>query len=711
MLRDLELYDVYDSAKTNLTEDLMVPCISNSILYIRGVGFFTSGWLRLATKGIVQLAMNGGKAIFIVSPHIEEEDWEAMQRGILAKDSPELHSLLVKNIDALRATLEQDTRNALAWLIADGILEFHFAVPRNRDPLCDYHDKVGLCIDEAENRVVFHGSFNDSIKGTMNGEAFSVFRSWTDGQRPYVDLHDRRLTELLANANSQFEVVSIPKVIKDELIRLRTTSFRPYQCQNDIEYPTNATIVIPVELRDYQKTAVQAWLDAECIGMYDMATGTGKTITALAAAATLFHQRQSLALVILAPYLHLVEQWVTEVKQFGFRPLCCSSENTNWESQLYDTVNALKLGTQKHLCIIATHMTAATQKFADAINRCAPDHLMLLADETHALGAMNLRKALLPTATFRLGLSATPKRWYDAEGTSVLSDYYRSVVFEMPIEQAIGPFLTPYEYRPVPVCLNSTELDEYVELTQKIGRVATTNNVNEEGITPQLNMLLIKRSRLVMKADEKYERLRQILQQLLERGPVQHLLVYCAPGEAGRVVKILSGSGILCHRFTHEESLDVRKQLLRGFQTGTISALVAIKCLDEGVDVPESQTAIFLASTTNPREFVQRRGRILRHAKSKDFASIFDMLVLPDAHAGNTDKEIAKSLIRREMPRFAEFVSSAKNEYAAKEVVEPILDYFGMTNYMDLRPWEMHGKMAELREIESDSLSDDEGIL
>ena len=164
MLRDLGLRDVYDSAETNLTEDLMVPCIANSALYIRGVGFFTSGWLGLAAKGIVRLASNGGKAVFIVSPHIEEGDWEAMKQGMLAKDTPELRDLLCKNIDALRETLENNTRNALAWLIADGILEFYFAIPRNRDPLCDYHDKVGLCIDEEKDRVAFHGSFNDSIK-------------------------------------------------------------------------------------------------------------------------------------------------------------------------------------------------------------------------------------------------------------------------------------------------------------------------------------------------------------------------------------------------------------------------------------------------------------------------------------------------------------------------------------------------------------------
>lgn len=708
MLRDLGLRDVYDSAETSLTEDLMVPCISHSVSYIRGVGFFTSGWLGLAAKGIVRLASNGGKAVFIVSPHIEEADWVAMKHGMLAKDSPELRNLLCKNIDMLHETLENDTQNALAWLVADDVLEFYFAIPRNRDQHCDYHDKVGLCVDQAEDRVAFHGSFNDSVKGSMNGEAFSVFRSWNEGQLPYVDLHHRRLHDLITNTNAQFEVFGIPDVVKNELIRLRTSPSRPYKRKIDSSSQSgnDDALVVPVELREYQKHAVQAWTDNDGVGMYDMATGTGKTITSLAAAVTLFQLRQQLVLVILAPYLHLIEQWLGEAKQFGFGPICCSSENGGWESRLYDEINAFRFGIRKHLCIIATHKTAATQKFTDAIKRCDSKHLMLLADETHALGAENLRKALISNATFRLGLSATPKRWYDAEGTTVLTDYYHSVVFEMPIEEAIGRFLTPYEYHPIPVFLNSDELNEFEELTQKIGFAAVTKKSNNEENSPQLNSLLIKRSRLIMKTEGKYGLLRQILQKLLLQGPVRHLLVYCAPGEAQRTVKIMSEAGIQCHKFTSDEPLNVRKQLLRGFQAGSISALVAIKCLDEGVDVPAARTAIFLASTTNPREFVQRRGRILRRAESKDYATIFDLLVLPDMKDKQTGKETAKSLIRREMPRFAEFVSSAKNGYAAKEIVEPTLDHYGMTHFMDLRPWDMYQMVVENNESDLDSLQE-----
>ena len=218
MLREIDLLDVYDSSECNLIEDLMIPCISNSVSYIRGVGFFSSGWLRLAAKGIVQLIANGGKASFIVSPQLENSDWEAMKLGNAAKESPELLSILSRNIEELRNNLEDDTKNTLAWLIADEMLEFHFAIPRNRDSQCDYHDKVGLCIDNEQNRVAFHGSFNDSIKGSLNGEAFSVFRSWNDGQLAYVDQHENRLRQLLCNENTQFEVFGIPDAIKNDFM-------------------------------------------------------------------------------------------------------------------------------------------------------------------------------------------------------------------------------------------------------------------------------------------------------------------------------------------------------------------------------------------------------------------------------------------------------------------------------------------------------------
>src|SRR5271157_1004837 len=196
MLRELNLVPVYDSAEYDLVRDLVVPLLQNAVLYQRGVGFFTSGWLRVAAQGLGKLVENGGIARIILSPIMQQADWEAFQLGEEAKHDLLLKQILEQNVENIAQSLENDTLNALAWMIADGILEFKFAVIREPFAGGDYHDKVGVFRDQQDNIVAIHGSFNDSIKGTLNGEAFSVFKSWEEGQQPFVEQHNKRLNEL-----------------------------------------------------------------------------------------------------------------------------------------------------------------------------------------------------------------------------------------------------------------------------------------------------------------------------------------------------------------------------------------------------------------------------------------------------------------------------------------------------------------------------------
>ena len=228
MLRELDLLPVYDSSEKDIVRDLMVPLLKNSNQYYRGVGFFTSGWLRLAAEGLVNLVENGGIARFVVSPILEPDDWDALQRGQSAKQDEQLRAVLQRGIDELAGALENDTRNCLAWLVADRVLDFRFAIPRERTAPGDYHDKVGVAFDAAGDEVAFHGSFNDTFKGSLNGEAFSVFKSWEEGQRPYVERHKARLLSLWEGGNSQFAVRKIPDAIREQFIRLRTSKERPY---------------------------------------------------------------------------------------------------------------------------------------------------------------------------------------------------------------------------------------------------------------------------------------------------------------------------------------------------------------------------------------------------------------------------------------------------------------------------------------------------
>ncbi|MGA2031659.1 MAG: DEAD/DEAH box helicase family protein [Thermoguttaceae bacterium] len=697
MLRSLSLEPVYDSSEHDIVQDLMVPCLAESTDYLRGVGFFSSGWLRLAAHGLVGLVGNRGRATFVVSPILQEDDWDAIRLGAVARDNPTIKAAIERSIRDLEESLQEETRNTLAWLVADGVLEFLIAVPRDRRSEGDYHDKVGLFADDQGDKVAFHGSFNDSIKGSLNGEAFSVFRSWDSGQAVYVAKHEQRLGDLVANRNTQFEVFMIPDAARESLIRLRTTAFRPYHLAKDTDNGCAMTDlgvpVCPYNLYAYQKQAIEGWMKNNCSGLWEMATGTGKTITSLAGATAAFSKKQRLALVVLVPYLHLLDQWEREARTFGYDPVLCSSAHDHWYPRASSRIDDFKSGATAHLTLIAVHATASSDAFQKLLCRLPKDCLLLVADEVHSLGAAKLRNALSPHADMRMGLSATPRRWFDEHGTQLLLSYFRGIVFAFGLEEAIGTYLTPYDYEPVLVTLTPAEMAEYQELSARIA-LAAKNAQDDDAEQTRLERLLLERARIIWAAENKLPAVMELLRRVIaeaERGqePFGHLLVYCAPGEHAKVLRSVSSLGLRCHEFVHTVPLHARTRLLEAFGNGEIQVLVAMKCLDEGVDVPSTRTAIFMASTTNPREFIQRRGRVLRRAPGKTAAVIYDLIAVPPTDAGPWN-DGGCSVLRHEMPRFAEFSSAARNQYAARRVVRDLLDQYGMLHLLDLRPWDIY---------------------
>lgn len=697
MLDKLELQEVYDSADYDLVTDLQVPLLSASVSYLRGVGYFSSGWMRLASQGLQALVENGGHARIVVSPVLDAADWQAIQTGNAAMATHALYRSLAINVDELAEHLDKDTRNSLAWMVADRLVEFRFAVERNRTH-GDYHDKVAVFDDADGNTVAIHGSFNDSVKATYNGEAFSVFRSWVPGHEPFVLKHKKRLSELWSGGNSQFATFTIPDAIHEKLVRLRTTPNAPYIARRSSPEAVSANTKpsLPT-LRDYQLAAIAKWRDAGYRGIFEMATGTGKTITALSAAATSVMECGVRFVLILVPYLHLMEQWGKDARAFGLKPLYCSSENKDWPRQLRSFMIDAALAGSSTSCVIAVHHTASTEKFTRAISKLDGRRLLLIADEVHGLGAPHLRNALCETAGLRLGLSATPNRWFDEAGTKVLTNYFNGTCFELPLESVIGTVLTPYRYLPQLIDLESDERIEYLLLSKQIAAMLSSNKNADDD---RLKFLLLRRTRLIAAARRKLPALVEIVRRQMAAAAangteLRDTLVYAPAGHHRDYLLALSQLGLRCHEFVHHVPLAQREELLRQFASGEIQVLVAVKCLDEGVDVPSTRTAFILSSSTNPREFVQRRGRILRRTEGKEHADVFDFLVLSGIETGMGCDDCARSLLRREMPRFAEFASSAMNEFEARSIVRPILDTCQMLPLLDRRPWEIYNELKE----------------
>jgi superfamily II DNA or RNA helicase len=665
--------------------------------YSRGVGYFSSGWLREASDGIVALVHNGGTGRIVTSPILQPEDWSAFHKGDEAKQNSILRASLQVAIEDLADSLEHDTRNTLAWLIADGLLEFRFAIARPRWAGGDYHDKVWVFRDTKDDRVALHGSFNDSVKGTLNGEAISVFKSWVPGQDAYVGLHERRLEDLWSGANAQFVVRTIPEASRQELIRLRTTPDRPYAVPGTAKQGQASAPVphVAVDLRPFQKAAIDAWVAQGRKGILEMATGTGKTYTALAAAAQEYQRSGRLALVVLVPYLHLLEQWRKHCEAFGFSPILCGTGHADWRLDVPSAVSDFRIGLSSAICILAVHKTASGQDFSKAVKSLSAESTLVIGDEVHGLGATGFQSAMLPMAGMHLGLSATPRRWFDEAGTAAIGECFGGVCFEFTLAEAMEQgYLAQYEYHPVLVALTDDELEQYQELTTAIVRLHEAAK-KDSRLDRALKKALIDRAQVVWAAREKLpclvSEIRKLMESANERGErLHHVLVYCAPGEHKRVLRELASLGLRCHEFVYTVSSAERETVLGQFEAGAIEVLVAVRCLDEGVDVPATQTAFFLASTMNPRQFVQRRGRVLRLSVGKSEAVIYDFLVVPPRDVTDISRDTSLSLLRREMPRFAEFSSAAKNTFAARKVVFDLLDSYQALNMLDETPWELY---------------------
>lgn len=688
-LPELTLPSYLDTSTNDLFQDLFVPALRCAVRYDRGVGFFSSGWLKLASTGMVFFAGNGGRARWVTSPILAEDDWEALLAGDSARTNVTLRSALDRNVTDLAKSLEGDTLSALAWMVADEVLDFKLALPRNKLERGDFHDKFGVFFDVEGNRVSFNGSYNDSIQGTRNYESVKVFCSWQEAFEPLVKADADRFERLWSNMDPNVRVYDLPDAVRANILQLRKNE-RPYAEPEWVKLhrisETGSTLrparpLVPdgITLRDYQIEAIEAWFTHGCQGLLEMATGTGKTITALAASARLYDREGSLAVIIAAPYQHLVDQWHEEAKSFGYAPVLAYQSKSRWLDDLNGLIMEYNGGYRRFISVITTHATFISPEFQASVARLRTGAL-LIADEVHHLGAERGRLSLPDHVPFRLALSATPDRWFDDEGTGALRAYFGETVFSFPLEDAIGVSLTPYYYYPHLVTLTDAEMERYEEFSAKIARLM--GRKDEDG-QEALKMLLIRRAELLNKAENKLTVLSELIDQ---QNNVEHTLFYCAPGQIDEVLRLLGWEkGLLVHRFTAEEDAPERQRLLADFAKGNLQALVAMKCLDEGVDVPSTQTAYLLASSSNPREFVQRRGRILRKSPGKEHSVVYDLIAVPpSAWLSSQDMPTFQSergIIRRELQRFKEFANSALNKHQAIDAVWEIAARYGLMDY------------------------------
>jgi superfamily II DNA or RNA helicase len=571
-----------------------------------------------------------------------------------------------------------------------------------------FHEKVGLMYDNEDNIIAFSGSMNESANAfTTNYEAIDVFASWTKDE-------DRVLSKQSAfNAmwndyEPNIRVLEFSKINDTIIERYRITDTIDVFCDDDLfifnpkgipeETVENGPLVPSyVKMRPYQTDAIKSWYRNDCCGIFDMATGTGKTYTALAAVAGLYAAKdRNLAVIIICPYQHLVEQWKEDIVAFGMKPIVCysTSMQRNWRDRLKTAVTSFNLSVQKHFCMVTTNATFSLDYVQELIMKLT-GNIVLVVDEAHNFGAENLSKSLLPHIPYRLALSATIDRHGDPEGTQKLYNYFGEKCIEYTLKDAIdNDMLTPYYYHPIIVSLNDEELGQYLEFTEKIRKNIHADKYGKLKLSEYAKMLLIKRARIVAGASDKIAKLRDVITNFRDENQI---LVYCgattmhdvdyqenkAQIDEARQIDIVSDilgneMDMRVTKFTSEESAEERERIKAAFAEGThLQALVAIRCLDEGVNIPSIRTAFILASSTNPKEYVQRRGRVLRKFPGKLHATIFDFITLPGTlnQVEQFDPKVidsVKSLAIREITRMKDFASIAENPFDSDSLISDI---------------------------------------
>lgn len=451
-------------------------------------------------------------------------------------------------------------------------------------------------------------------------------------------------------------------------------SYHPRSSEANPLPPGCPRIPPSIQLRQYQRQAVANWFGNQGRGTLKMATGSGKTITALAIATELYEKIGLQVLLVVCPYRHLVTQWARECENFNLQPILAFENLHNWQSQLSTALYNVQSGNQPFVTVITTNATLIGEGLQSQLNYF-PEKTLIVGDEAHNLGAPRLEQSLPRTIGLRLALSATPERYFDEQGTHFLLDYFGSVLQpELTLADAIRQgALVHYLYYPLLVELTEAETLAYAKLTKRIGWALMDEEDFESNDT--VTSLLMQRARLIGAAANKLEALRQLMMGRLE---TSHTLFYCGDGtiegslsqesqhQIAAVTRLLGAElGYRINTYTADTPLIEREELRRQFEQGELQGLVAIRCLDEGVDIPAIQTAVILASSGNPRQFIQRRGRILRPHPGKQRATLFDMIVLPP-DLGRETLDVERNLLKKELKRFLEFADLADNAGEAR---------------------------------------------
>lgn len=661
--RDLDIKNSYiNQGPSSLVEAFLNPALKHAKEYKRSVGFFSSDGLLPIMSGLMALARNHGRIKLIASPRLNEDDIAAIREGYERRQEYVTAAFTRDFVDEMEKLPELKLQ-FLCELIKSNVLDIKIVVLKSHEMSSGmYHDKLGILHDFDGNAIAFYGSPNSSYGGYKgNYERIRIARSWQDGFADIVEEEEAEFDSLWNNTNPFLEVFNYTDIAESNIVEIIKTK----------KASASKTGII---LRDYQEKAIAAWVNNNYHGFYVMATGTGKTWTAIYSAKALVEKHPCM-IVICAPYKHLVKQWAEDVEKTfpKAKIIMVSSENPGWDNQITTEIIRSRYSEKSQIIIISTISSFRMQRFSDAVSKYKGERL-LIVDEAHRF--TDRPEGLQETYAYMLGLSATPFSGKSAAKGKELMAFFGGQVFNLPIEDALNRhFLVPYYYYPIFVDATAEEEEKF----SKLSYVISSCFKGDVCIDPdKLVKALRGRLRIISMAKAKMERLKSIIEDIGEK---DHFVVYCGDGKLfdkngeelrhiNAVKMVLTELDYKPSQFTAKENMAIRMELVDSFNRGQIDALAAIRCLDEGINIPSIKSALILSSNDDYREFVQRRGRILRLYKDKIYAKIYDVIVLPGPYSA--------PWAAIELRRFHEYARLAINWGELSGKLDDLLSQYGL---------------------------------
>ena len=708
-----------------------LDALCNSSSFDLLLGYFSSSALNILSVGFANFIYSGGKMRAIINNVLSEEDKKAIEKGQEIEPFSTIYNF--NNIKELKSSLDEYGRHffeCFAWLIANDRIEIKIIKPKDGKGISHY--KSGIFSD-GQDIIGFKSSCNFTAYGLLeNLEELDCFLSWEDSrsnkfisrQKIYFDqifteqadfVEYLNIGDVIAAIKNEFGDKNIQELLiqEKELLNKRNKIYNNSKIQKSVKtaieqinefYKLEKAPKFPYAEgpRPYQVEAYNNWVANDRKGLFAMATGTGKTLTSLNCLLNQYKKNNSYKAVIIVPTIALVNQWKDECRKFNFNNVITVSSQEKWPQNI-SFLNSASNFIDVSFVIIVTYASFYRNNFQSHFKNL-PKETLLIADEAHNLGSNNISKVLSKIdLNQRIGLSATPDRKFDDIGNKSIEDFFNDkppFVYSYTMEQAMQKgWLCKYKYYPHIVKLTEGELAEYIKKSKQLIKYFD-NQTKQYKDCKEVEILLLERKRIIHKAHNKLAAFKKILDnEFIERGDLKYTLVYVPEGiepnyddvddfiENQEDISLINeytkavsstDSSIMVKQYTSNTSNG--NEVIKGFQEGKIDVLTSMKCLDEGVDVPRSELAIFCSSTGNPRQFIQRRGRVLRNHPDKTFAIIHDLVVVPEIDDESTF-EMEKNMIKKELERVVDFSNLAINKIDTYNELRPILSHYNLNLY------------------------------